>query len=43
MKTNKIKGGVYNGYWGDFHKNKEAKKIAHKQARQMGKKVLALA
>jgi hypothetical protein len=40
MKQNKIKGGVYCGkYWQDFYTNKQAKRIAHKQARKRNKTV----
>ena len=37
MKQNKIKGGVYRGWWFEFYTNKEAKKIAHKQERKRSK------
>lgn len=39
-KTNKIKGGVYSGYWFDYYSKKEAKKFAHKQERMRIKKIL---
>ena len=38
-KVNRIKGGIYRGYCFDFYTKKEAKKIAHKQERQRGKKI----
>lgn len=41
MKQAKVKGGVYSGcYWYEFHTSQEAKKMAHKQARQAWKKYL---
>lgn len=43
MKQAKIKGGVYSGWWEDFHTAKEAKRIAHKQERQRSKKLCAAA
>lgn len=36
MKQNKIKGGIYKGkYWRDFINPRDAKHIAHKQARKV--------
>ncbi len=41
MKQNKIKGGVYKGWWRDFVSATKAKKIAHKQNRRKIKSEIA--
>ena len=38
MKCNKIKGGIYSGWWRDFYGNQFAKKYGHKQNRARGRK-----
>lgn len=36
MKQNKFKGGIYKGkYWCEFINSRDAKRIAHKQARHI--------
>ena len=39
MKQNKIKGGIYSGWWTDFISPKDAKRISHKQERARAKKI----
>lgn len=40
MKTNKIRGDVYNGiFWNDFISRHNAKSIAHKQNRAKNKSI----
>lgn len=38
MKRNKIKGGIYRGWWNDFYTRTEAKRIAHRQERRRARR-----
>lgn len=37
MKKNKIKGGIYKGWWTDFYTKQFAKRYGHRQFRRAGK------
>lgn len=38
VKVNKIKGGIYCGWWRDFYPSNFAKRYGHKQNRARGRK-----